>query len=59
MKIETIVWMVFVLIGAALAGWFGALLVGVLWVGYALGIARAARSGSRISRQAQDPPNRM
>ncbi len=42
MKIETIVWMVFVLIGVALAGGFGALLVGVLWVGYALGIARMA-----------------
>jgi hypothetical protein len=42
MKIETIVWLVFLLIGAALAGWLGALLVGVLWVGYALGIARAA-----------------
>ena len=48
MKIETIVWMIFVLIGAALAGWFGALLVGVLWVGYALGIAWAARSGSQL-----------
>jgi hypothetical protein len=58
MKIETIVWMVFVLIGAALAGWFGALLVGVLWVGCALGVAWAARSGSPMSRQAQDPPNR-
>ena len=66
MKIETIVWMVFVLIGAALAGWLGAFLVGVLWVGYALGIARAGRfgaqgrktrSGSPASRLAQDPPN--
>src|SRR5262245_18055758 len=42
MKIETIVWMVLMLIGAALAGWLGALLLGVLWLGYALGIARAA-----------------
>jgi hypothetical protein len=47
MKIETIVWMVFVLIGAALAGWFGALLVGVLWVGYALGIAWAVHVARR------------
>jgi hypothetical protein len=38
MKIETLVWMVVVLIGAALAGWLGALIVGVLWVGYTLGI---------------------
>jgi hypothetical protein len=42
MKTETIVWLVFLLIGAAVGGWLGALVVGVLWVGYALGIARAA-----------------
>jgi hypothetical protein len=50
MKIETLVWMVVVLIGAALAGWLGALLVGVLWVGYTLGIVSARkkrRSGER------------
>jgi hypothetical protein len=50
MKIETIVWMVFVLIGVALAGGFGALLVGVLWVGYALGIARATMHVERRER---------
>jgi hypothetical protein len=47
MKTETIVWLVFLLIGAALAGWLGALLVGVLWLGYALGIARAVIQGTR------------
>jgi hypothetical protein len=50
MKIETLVWMVVVLIGAALAGWLGALLVGVLWVGYTLGIVstrKKRRSGER------------
>jgi hypothetical protein len=47
MKTEIIVWLVFLLIGAALAGWLGALIVGVLWLAYALGIARAVIQGTR------------
>jgi hypothetical protein len=47
MKTETIMWLVFLLIGLVLGSWLGALLVGVLWVGYALGIARAAIHAAR------------
>ena len=47
MKTETIVWLVFLLIGAAAAGWLGVLLVGMFWLAYVLGIARATIHAAR------------
>jgi len=60
MKIETLVWMVVMLIGVALAGWLGALLVGVLWVGYALGIVSTRKKARKeaVNEMALSPPAR-